>query len=215
MTGIETETVQLRVAASVPARSLGRTVLGGLWLMLWGGRSCFAGILGECTSLKTSVFHWKVWAHVLAHHKGNMWKHLRRNSCIWAWREFQIPTSNSFSAECQEGTTVACLRWLNGEKIRTGSHLQMVEAYRRLIAATATAISILLEISKQLVGLTLARKGFFDVLYKSDNVIYIYLNYQFILFIFVHLCSLIILMQFRQFRVSQALGFAVARAQRS
>ena len=91
----------------------------------------------------------------------------------------------------------------------------MVEAYRRLIAATATAISILLEIGKQLVGLTLARKGFFDVLYKSDNVIYIYLNYQFILFIFVHLCSLIILMQFRQFRVSQALGFAVARAQRS
>lgn len=75
----------------------------------------------------------------------------------------------------------------------------MVEVDRRLIA-TATAISILLEIGKQLAGLTLARKGFFDALYKSLQIICVLFD-----------------LPFRQFRVSQALGFAVevARAQRS
>ena len=52
----------------------------------------------------------------------------------------------------------------------------MVEADRRLIA-TATAISILLEIGKQLAGLTLARKGFFDALYKSLQIFTNYLYF--------------------------------------
>ena len=89
----------------------------------------------------------------------------------------------------------------------------MVEAYRRLIA-TATAISILLEIGKQLAGLTLARKGFFDALYKS---LPIFTNYQisinYLYFVYFWFSDLPV----RQFCVSQALGFAVevARAQRS
>lgn len=52
----------------------------------------------------------------------------------------------------------------------------MVEADRRLIA-TATAISILLEIGKQLAGLTLAKKGFFDALYKSLQIFTNYLYF--------------------------------------